>query len=285
MKLSIITDEVSQDFERVLTFAQDFNLDGLEIRSVWDKGPHKLSDEEVERIGNMARAAGLEICGVAAPVFKCDLHNEEEVAEHVAILERCAEVAQRWNAPVIRVFTGWRAENPSGEYEYIATLFREKLLPIVQGKPITLGIENESPCNGGSGTEVVEFLELLNSSQTTLVYDPCNSFVLGMDDPFHEDYPAVRGKVGHFHVKDASRENGKAECVALGDGKVAIPEHIEALRADGYDGWVSLETHWRMKAVLSEATHTLPGGQTFTEGAEPASRECMRRLQTWVRGA
>ncbi|HVF09855.1 MAG TPA: sugar phosphate isomerase/epimerase family protein [Abditibacteriaceae bacterium] len=285
MKLAIITDEVSQDFERVLAFARDFALDGLEIRSVWDKGPHKLSDDEVERIGNMARQANLEICSVAAPVFKCDLHNAAEVAEHIAILQRCTQVAESWQAPIIRVFTGWRAEDPGGEHEHIAALFHDKLLPIVAGKSIKLGVENESPCNAGTGTETTAFLNLLDSSQATLVYDPCNSFVLGMDDPFREDYPAVRGQIGHFHVKDAARDDGKAECVALGDGKVGIPEHVEALRADGYDGWVSLETHWRMKAVLDEATHTLPGGQTFTEGAEPASRECMRRLQSWVRGA
>ena len=284
MKLSIITDEVSQDFERVIAFARDFDLDGLEIRSVWDKGPHKLSDEEVEHIGEMARAANLEICGVAAPVFKCDLHNEVEVAEHAAIMQRCTQVAQRWNAPMIRVFTGWRADNPQSEHEHIAALFRDKLLPVVEGKSITLGVENESPCNCGSGSEVIAFLELLNAPQATLVYDPCNSFVLGMDDPLHEDYPALRGKVGHFHVKDAVRHDDKSECVALGDGKVSIAEHIEALRADGFDGWVSLETHWRMKTALDEKTQNLPGGQTFTQDAEPASRECMRRLQPWVRG-
>ena len=39
IKLGVITDEVSQDLEEAIQFAQRFQLDGLEIRSVWDRGP------------------------------------------------------------------------------------------------------------------------------------------------------------------------------------------------------------------------------------------------------
>jgi len=288
MKLAIISDEVSQDFDRVIAFARDFQLDGIEIRSVWDKGPAKLTDEDAEQIGAKMREAGLQICGVASPTLKCDVHNEADVQEHVEILRRCVELAERWQAPIVRVFTGWRTENPQAEYSQVAQIFREQLLPLVAGKNILLGIENEYSTNVATGEEIVNFFNELNAPGTTLVWDPCNIvYIPTAGDTLREDYPLVKHLIGHFHVKDSRRvENGEqpAESTCIGDGEVQIREHLEALRADGYDGWVSLETHWRMAKVLSEEEANLPMGQTFSQGAEPASRECMSRLVSWVRG-
>lgn len=287
MKLAIISDEVSQDFERVIAFARDFQLDGIEIRSVWDKGPAKLADNDVETIDRMVRDAGVEICGVATPVFKCDIENPAEVAEHERIFERCLQLAEQWNAPLLRIFTGWRRDNPAALYPATAQLVRERLLPRIAGKPFRLGIENEYSTNVGSGDEVLGFFkELKGAPQTTLVWDPCN--VLYMDGPndlLRVDYPKVKHLVGHFHVKDSKRVSGgetPAEPCRVGDGDVRIKEHFDALKADGYNGWVSLETHWRPQKALSEKETNLPAGMAFSEGAEPASRECMRILKSWM---
>jgi len=44
-KLSVITDEVSQDLETVAKFANRFKLDGIEIRTVWNRKPQDLVDK------------------------------------------------------------------------------------------------------------------------------------------------------------------------------------------------------------------------------------------------
>jgi sugar phosphate isomerase/epimerase len=288
MKLAVISDEVAQDFDRVVAFARDFNLDGIEIRSVWDKPPHKLTDDDVASIKQKASAAGLEICGIAAPVFKCNIRDEAEVAEHVGILQRCVEVAKRWETPLIRVFTGWRAEEPPGEHAHGARLFREQLLPQTAGTGITLGIENEYSTNVADSDEILSFFGALDAPGVTLVWDPCNILYMHKrTDSLGHDYPRIKHLVGHFHVKDARRVEGgeqPAESTAVGDGEVQIREHFEALRTDGYDGWVSLETHWRMSKVLTEEEANSPMGQAFSRDAEPATRECMTRLVSWVRG-
>jgi len=287
MRLAIISDEVSQDFDRVLAFANEFKLDGIEIRSVWDKGPAKLTDDEAAQIGTKISEAGLQVCGVASPTLKCDIHNDAEVDEHVEILRRCVELAELWQAPIVRVFTGWRTPTPEAEYPMVAQIFRERLLPLIEGKNIVLGIENEYSTNVASGEEIVNFFNELNAPGVTLVWDPCNILYIPTSvDSLREDYPLVKELVGHFHVKDARRVDGgaqPAESTCVGDGEVQIREHFEALRADGFDGWVSLETHWRMNKVLSEEEANLPMGQNFSQGAEPASRECMTRLASWVR--
>lgn len=286
MKTAVITDEVSQELDDVLRFARDFRLDGIEIRSLWNKPPHLLSDDEVALIKDKCAAEGIAICGIASPVFKCDVENDEEVAEHVKILERCLELADIWKAPTIRVFTGWRRENNIELLPLVGQLFREKLLPLVENKPVVLGIENEYSTNVADGGECSQFLAEVESDKVTLVWDPCNILYMPVsDDPFEVDYPKVRGRVGHYHIKDAVRvKDGEppAESVAVGDGQARLQDTLKALHQDGYRGWVSLETHWRMQQKLGEDVTRSPMGADFSANAEPASRECMKRLKSWL---
>lgn len=288
MKTAIITDEVSQELDDVMRFARDFRLDGIEIRSLWNKPPHQLTDDEVGLIKDRCAAAGLAICGVASPVFKCDIEKDEEIEAHVKIFERCLELAEIWKAPTIRVFTGWRRDNNVALLPRVAELFREKLLPLLDGKSIVLGVENEYSTNVADGEECAAFLAAVKSDKVTLVWDPCNILYMPVsDDPFEVDYPKVRGHVGHYHIKDAVRVAGgepPAESVAVGDGQARLKDTLEALYQDGYRGWVSLETHWRMQKKLGEDVTRSPMGADFSANAEPASRECMKRLKVWLEG-
>jgi len=45
----------------------------------------------------------------------------------------------------------------------------------------------------------------------------------------------------------------------------------------GYDGYISLETHWRPQA-LPEDVLNQPGGEGFSEAGEYASDLCLRNL-------
>jgi|SRR5690625_1144149 len=286
MKTAIITDEVSQELDDVIRFARDFQLDGIEIRSLWNKPPHKLTDDEVALIKDKCAESDLEICGIASPVFKCDVENEEELNEHVEIFKRCLELAEIWKSPVIRVFTGWRRDNNKELLPIVAKEFQEKLLPLVENKPVLLGVENEYSTNVADGEESVLFLDAVNSDKVTLVWDPCNILYMPEPtDPFDVDYAKVRGRIGHYHVKDAVRvpdAEPPAESVAIGDGKARLQETLKALHDDGYRGWVSLETHWRIQEALGEDVTRNPMGADFSAGAEPASRECMKRLNKWL---
>ena len=55
-------------------------------------------------------------------------------------------------------------------------------------------------------------------------------------------------------------------CV-IGDGQIGYDEHFEALRRDGYRGWISLETHY------------IPQGGTPEDG----SRACLSALRRYLR--
>ena len=74
-KLGVIGDEVSQDFATVVNFVKEFNLHSIEIRSVWDKLPHELTETDIDEMKRLLDGTDIEIIGVASPFFKCDMDN------------------------------------------------------------------------------------------------------------------------------------------------------------------------------------------------------------------
>ena len=83
MKTGIITDEVSQDLSAALKLAKDYRLDAVEIRSVEEKNPFQMTQEDFRKIRAQADAAGLTVCCVASPFFKCDFFDESAIAAHM----------------------------------------------------------------------------------------------------------------------------------------------------------------------------------------------------------
>ena len=159
-KIAVITDEVSQDPAVAAAMVREFGGQGLEIRSAWEKGPHALDDADTARLREIAAAHALRICGIAAPVFKCQLGVAHEEREHLAMLRRCITLAHALNTDLIRVFTFWHQPGPP-PWELIAEKFQEPIRLAVQ-EGITLGIENERSTMAATARRVADFLALMN---------------------------------------------------------------------------------------------------------------------------
>jgi len=69
-KIGVIGDEVSQDFQTVVDVSKEFNLDSIEIRSVWDKAPQELTKNDIDQMKRILDKTSLQIIGVASPFFK-----------------------------------------------------------------------------------------------------------------------------------------------------------------------------------------------------------------------
>ena len=285
-KLAILTDEVSQELADVLRFAADFKLDGIEVRSLFGRAFKDLTFEDLTTIAKTARDAGLAIAGAASPVFKCNLDAPDEIAAHVELFKRSVDAAHALGTDIVRVFAFLRRSHPatSDDLKRAASHF-SKLLDIVRGTNIRIGIENEASCVVGNGAETAEFWKHLPASpQFGVVWDPCNCIYLeGANDPIRGDYAAVAEHVAHVHIKDAARDGTKSalKCCELGKGTLDFPSHLRELKSRGYRGWIALETHWR-SIPLDDAIQHLPAGYSFSANAEPASRICMATLQRWV---
>ena len=125
-KLSVITDEVSQDLETVAKFANRFKLDGIEIRTVWNRKPQDLVDK-VDEIREILKKYDLKVSAIASPFFKADIDSEEEYQEHLEILKNCISLAKSLDTNIIRGFTFWRKNNLDEYLERIIEKFQKPL--------------------------------------------------------------------------------------------------------------------------------------------------------------
>jgi sugar phosphate isomerase/epimerase len=81
------------------------------------------------------------------------------------------------------------------------------------------------------------------------------------------------------HVKDAKRDpkTDEPHVVCVGEGVVDWRGQLRTLLSKDYQGYVSLETHWRPQALTEEQMNQ-PGGEAFSESGEYASDLCMQNL-------
>ena len=81
MKLSIITDEMTQDLGEAIRFAQTFHLNGLELRTIDGQPLEALSEKRLAEIRHICHEEGLEICNLASSFFKCSYSQDQREKE------------------------------------------------------------------------------------------------------------------------------------------------------------------------------------------------------------
>jgi len=152
------------------------------------------------------------------------------------------KLARFFGTSKVRVFSYWRVEEPEKAFPYV----RERLASaaaLAAQNNITLLLENEHECNVGTGKELGRMLREINSPHLRGMWDPCNAVRLG-EVPYPDGYRQVRGLFPHMHIKDVKKDpaTGELQYVPVGEGMIDFHGQFAALRDDGYDGTMSLET-------------------------------------------
>ncbi len=277
MQLAVITDEIDSDLDRALGVMAEYGVRNAELRALWDTHIAELTDAQVRQVQGILAQHQARVVSIASPVCKTHLpgqaapesadgatHGASDVPfdHQAALLERCIDIAQQLDAPLIRTFTFWKRGllTPQVEDRIVDAYF--ELARIAENAGVTLVVENEHACYTGTGAQTARIVERIASPAVKIVWDPGNALMAG-EIPLPSGYEAVRPHLAHVHVKDAKLgADGKLEWCVVGEGEVGWAEQIRLLREDGYAGYLSLETHYR----------GVDGDQ------EQASRECLKAL-------
>ena len=257
-RIAAITDEFSPDLAVALEAMSELGMKGAELRMVFGKNIADLTDEELDRAVAMVREKGMQIVSIASPLLKCTLPDAPEVdarfqqdsfaARHrfedqARLTARVFEIAQRAGAPIVRVFSYWRTVEPAACFDRI----REALAALAAQaarQDLVIGLENEHACNIATGAETARVLAAIDHPALQVVWDPANALVSG-ENPFPEGYGRMPvSRIAHVHAKDCRVRDHKPEFGPLGEMGVDWRGQIAALDRDGYQGWISLETHW-----------------------------------------
>ncbi|MBR5543790.1 MAG: TIM barrel protein [Oscillospiraceae bacterium] len=279
-KLGVITDEISQDFEEACSLAEKHGLSGVEIRSVWEKGPHELEDEDIEKIKTVMNSHNLVCCGIAAPLFKCELYDEKEFEAHLGILNKCIHLAKELGTKQIRGFTFWKRKNLDDVLCDIVKKYHE-ITPVLEKEDIYVVIEFDPSVYATNAKQLRLVVDAINHDRVKALWDPGNDISdPDCEVPYPDGYSYIKDVFCHMHLKDAVKNpDGSVDGVPFGTGEVDFKGQFSALLADGYDGWLVMETHYRPKHEISKDLLELPKGSAFSMYGYEATDECLTNLK------
>ena len=286
--LSVISDEISQDFRRVIDVCKDYGVAMVEPRSVWDTPPQELSPDQVRRMKGILRDHGFRVPCIASPFLKCDLGNDEQYGQHLDILRRCISLAHELDCRIIRGFTFWKTGPAEAVWQQLLDAYEEPIR-MCEEEDVFIGIENEASTHVATAAEAEQMYIDLASDRVRAIWDPANEvYAADGELPFPTAFERMKPFMIHVHIKDAVKDpqaEGGARCVPVGDGGyIDYPGQFQALIDMGYEGACSLETHWRPSAELDEDLLNRPGGAAFSAGGEEASRICFEKIQAIIGG-
>lgn len=271
-RVSVITDEIGQDFGRALEVAsKEFGMEWVELRGLWDKNILRLDDKEIAEARKLLERYHLRVSDLATPLFKVDWPGapmnktraaaardtfaaDFTFAQQEEVLERSLELAQVFVVERIRCFDYWRLDDVKPYREAMDAKLADAAEQCGK-KNVTLVLENEHECNSGTGAEALRTLNAVRSPHFMLNWDPGNAAALG-DTPFPDSYERLpKERIGHVHCKDVTRKaDGTPDWACMGKGAIDWTGQFRALKRDGYRLAVSLETHWRGAGTPEESS-------------------------------
>lgn len=274
MRLGVITDEVSQDFEVALDFAKTYALDCVELRSAYEKGPFDYTEEDILAIKALSDQYGIPVTAISSPMFKCE-YTEENIKLHTEKFKNLLGYAKILGANKIRCFDFLK--NASVTREMIRDAYAEAYAA-AEAAGVTILIESEPTTNSTCCADIAELIRCVDRPYFKALYDPGNNIYATDEIPYPDGYLAIKDMLAHVHIKDAKREGGETVATAVGRGAVDYPALFAELKRIGYDGDIMLETHYRMEGGIDDATLKNPKGSAISDGGYAPSCLCMEKL-------
>lgn len=283
-ELSVITDEISQDFGHALEVAsKEFGLGYVELRGLWNKNIVALDEKEVAEARKLLSQHGLKVTDIASPLFKVDWPGAPisqyspkgssyganySFAQQDEVLARAMAVANAFGTKKVRMFDFWRLDDDRPYRDAMDAKLNDAAEKAAK-KDMVLLLENEYECNTATAPEAARTLSRVTAKNFFLNWDPANAAMRG-DKVFPEGYALLpKERIGHTHLKDVKRNaDGTFAWECMGRGMIDYVGQFRALMRDGYRGTMSLETHWNGAGNTEESSRqSMAGTKTLLRTA------------------
>jgi sugar phosphate isomerase/epimerase len=237
--LSGFGDEIDDDPAVQIAVLQALGANHIEVRSAWGTNIVDLSGEQLGRLKELLAEKDMKVSAIASPIGKVDVTLP--VAHEVERLRRAANAAKVLGAKYIRIFSFYYGESVAVESIRDEVMERMRALAdVAEEEGLVLLHENEKDIFGDVPDRVLDIIETVNSPALKVAWDAANFVQVGVK-PFDEAYGKLRPHLEYLQVKDARFTDGHVTPAGEGDGDLL--RTVEALKADGYTGFASLEPH------------------------------------------
>jgi len=238
-KLSAFADEISPNLDEQIRVCKENGVTHFELRSVYGKNVLDFDLPLRNEIKTKLQANGLGVACIGSPIGKVKIN--EPFAPHFERFKIAVELAEFFQAPLLRIFSYYPADNNDDISKHRDEVLRRMQAKVdyVKDRPVVLVHENEHAIFGEKGKPCLDLLKTINSPQFRAAFDFAN-FVMDGENPL-DCWPLLKPYSVHIHVKDALRNARKIVPAGQGDGQLE-PILID-LHQSGYHGFLSIEPH------------------------------------------
>jgi sugar phosphate isomerase/epimerase len=275
MKISIVSDEVSSDPETAFEVIASWGVKFVEIRGIGDQRFPEVADYWHYRVPQLVQEFGLSVAAISPGLFRTvppghtrppmsftrsgdtsrvrqQLEAERLRDHHIEkLLPASIEAAQRLGARTIICFSFSRLDHTEGDLvgEDVIQVMRQAAEKVAAAG-LTLNIEVAEATRRS-----VDVVRRVNHPALGINWDPANAFNGGEDCVFPDGFELARPFIRHVHFKDVLRDpDTGARPWTLDGGVMDWQPMLAGLRHDGFDGFLTVETHVRPKVESTRRT-------------------------------
>ena len=242
----------------VYPMAKDLGFDGIEVRGVQGRAfaPNTppFHPNRRERTRQQLERVGLEI-----PCFSsnCELADKSMREDNINEVMRYIELASDMGTPYVRVLLA-RDIHPIGmvDDEYMVQLLKQ-LGEIASIYDVAVLIETTSEY--ADTARLRRVLDAVDMDSVGAVWDLHHPYRLMGEAP-ETTVKNLGRHLRYCQVKDSVVVDGHFQYRMMGEGDLPLYEMFDALRASGYDGYMSFEwvTRWARDLAVGEAGIVFP---------------------------
>lgn len=278
MKLGVIADGISRDFDHALKVMTESGLEYVELQFLWDKEIGDQTPEEIQKIKKLVTEYNVKVSCISRhnfsglPVMATD-PGDEIYIEHMESLKQCIKIAKELGTDMVRIMScrkemiifGYNGADQwvasTGSWDRFLELM-EAPVKLAEDEGITLVVETGNNAMVTSGVLGKKLIDDLGTKNLKILWDIPNTMYC-TEVPYPDAYEEIKDYIAHIHLKDCVADIARATVrfCPLGEGDVApyLEGIAKALKKDKYQGVISLESVYR------------PDGGTFEDGF----RECL----------
>jgi sugar phosphate isomerase/epimerase len=237
--LSAFADEIASDLKIQMEVLKKYGISYIEMRGVNGKNIVEHTLTEAKEIKKQLEAQGFRLSSIGSPIGKISIRDNFQ--PHLDLFKHTLELTELLECKFIRMFSFYIPKGEDPELYRSEVLYRWfEFAAFAKGTGITLLHENEKDIFGDTALRCLNLMQAINSEQVRAVFDPAN-FVQCDVKTYPDAYQLLEKYIAYVHIKDALSSDHSVVPAGQGDGK--IKDILQALSQNGYEGFLSLESH------------------------------------------
>lgn len=245
MILSSVTDEVLPDrshgaFPRIFETAAEQGVTHFEIRMVEAKRFPIVESEAWDRLKHYGREYGITYSSVSPGLYKTGLTSDLMRVHADQLMSMSMDLAESIDIHTLVTFGVLREVTDGADgFNRVVDLLR-RTVERAAARGFTVQLENLPGTWADTADNCAALLEAVDHPAFGYIWDVGNLYEA---EPVHfrAGYDRLKPWIRNVHLKDGRFIDGKMVWQHFGKGATDIKGQIEALRANGYDGTLTVE--------------------------------------------